>query len=189
VASVSVAATATAQDQTRGRARIGDGAAIDCRYTPHFSFTFQFNHFLTSTVFSVVVHPAFTRFPTCSCHTLTSEVIPLYKLPPSPLCDTRFLFPSPLRLHLLHAYSSKILVYPLIRRFTYIGLSSLSLRPFNFLRYTRRLGIGKLTYDTYERTHMMHMSIYLFVLRLSMWIIGLGIYGMGEHQKPKNGSA
>lgn len=56
-------------------------------------------------------HPAFQP---ASVIPLSVIFIPLYNFLPSPLCDTRFLFPSPPHLYTLHTLSLKTLVHSLI---------------------------------------------------------------------------
>lgn len=108
VASVSPAATATAQDQTHDRVRIGEGVATDCQRIPPFSFTYRSHRVLTSTVFPAVVHPAFPRFPACSCYTLIRELIPLHNPLPLPPMRHPFLRFPPLYIPTYHTSPWKI---------------------------------------------------------------------------------
>lgn len=93
-------ATATAQDRTHDRAHIGDGVVTDRQRIPRSLSRFRFYH-LTPAVFSVVVHPAFPRFPTCSCHTLIRELIPPCNLL-SPMRHLFLLLLPPLRPYVPH---------------------------------------------------------------------------------------
>ena len=155
--------TGAARGQNHGQAHIGDGAVTDHRRIPLSPLLFHAPGslpFLISAVFPVVVHPAFTRFPNCFCHTSVRELIPLYNLIQllafSPMRHPFLSFPYPLPPHTLYTLSLKLLVYPLIRRITYITLLFLSAPRATIANWADT----SWHMNTHERRYMVHMPIY-----------------------------